>query len=122
MLSWNKTRLATGDAVYEISDGAEVVARGGFAKLGQRVGRGATPTGLHYFFEAPAGRRIWFDSEPALRNLVEAMFAPSLGLGDRHQAALVGLMWAHEQAYKFDVADNLQPLPPSFPGHRDEIS
>ncbi len=122
MVSWNTTALAGGDVVFEIRDGADVVAHAGFAKLGQRVGRAAMSTGLQHFFEAPGGRRIWFDSEAALRSFIDTLFMPTLALGDRHQATLVGLMWAHEVAYRFDANDDVRPLPQQFPGRPDEIA
>jgi hypothetical protein len=121
MLSWTIAPLASGDAAYEIAEDDEVVARGGFSKLGQQVGRGATSTGMQYFFEAPGGRRIWFNTESALRDFVEKMFKPTLSLGDRHQATLVGLMWAHELAYQFDGTEEPQPLPSRFPGRPDGV-
>jgi hypothetical protein len=122
MLSWHTSAIASGDAVFEIRNGDDVVAHAGFAKLGQRVGRAGISTGLKYFFEAPGGRRIWFSAESALRGFVDTMFTPTLGLGDRHQAVLVGLMWAHDLAYKFDVNGDARPLPQTFPGRPAEIA
>jgi hypothetical protein len=122
MLTWNKTPKPNGDHTWQIEHVGETVAQAGYSNAGQRLGRRGNATDLHYLFVAAGGRKIWFATEQKLRAFVDVMFQSQLRLGDRHQAVLVGVMWAHQIAYTFDRGISCLPLTPIFPGRDEEIT